>query len=117
MGAPEGERNEDDHHTTPVAGEPDPDIIPRMNDSPDRRQRTPLDIAFGAYVVVCLLALVWPGYALLDGRIEPRVLGLPVAFAWNIGWVLLTFFVLVSYHTLRAGRDTDRAPRPDDPGA
>jgi hypothetical protein len=50
------------------------------------------------YVLLCALALVWPGYAMLGNRIEPYVLGLPLSFAWNVGWVSLTFVVLVTYH-------------------
>ena len=62
------------------------------------------DLAFGAYTLICLGALTWPGYAWLGNRIEPLVLGLPFSLAWNVGWVLLTFVVLVGYHRLR-GRD------------
>jgi len=50
------------------------------------------------YALVCLLALTWPGYALLGNTAEPYVLGLPLSFAWNVGWVALTFVVLVAYH-------------------
>jgi len=51
-----------------------------------------------AYMAVCCLALVWPAYDLLGNRVEPYVLGLPLSFAWNVGWVVLTFLVLVGYH-------------------
>lgn len=50
------------------------------------------------YALVCLLALVWPGYALVGNRQTPYVLGLPLSFAWNVGWVSVTFVVLVAYH-------------------
>ena len=53
---------------------------------------------FAAYCVVCLLASIWPGFAYLGARIEPRVLGLPFSFAWVIGWVLLTFVVLIFFY-------------------
>jgi hypothetical protein len=51
-----------------------------------------------AYCLVCLVCLLWPVYAEVGGRIEPFVLGLPLAFAWMIGWMLLTFAVLLVYH-------------------
>ncbi len=54
------------------------------------------------YAILCALALTWPGLSLLGaGRAEPYVLGLPFCFAWNVGWVICTFLVLVSYHLLR----------------
>ena len=55
-------------------------------------------LLFGLYVVVCLGALVWPGYAIFGNSIEPYVLGLPFSLAWVVGWVLLTFLVLLTYH-------------------
>lgn len=55
-------------------------------------------VLFAVYLAVCLLAAIWPGYAWLGARIEPRVLGLPFSFAWTIGWVLATFLVLILYH-------------------
>ena len=61
-----------------------------------------LDGGLAAYALVCLGAVSWPGATWLD-RAEPFVLGLPRAFAWNIGWVALTFVVLVGYHALRRG--------------
>ena len=53
---------------------------------------------FATFVVVCLLALVWPLYGRLGGSIEPYVLGLPWSLAWVVGWVLLTFVAMVVYH-------------------
>jgi hypothetical protein len=52
----------------------------------------------GSYMVVCAFALVWPGYAWFGNGVTPYVLGLPWSFAWNVGWVLATFGVLVGYH-------------------
>jgi hypothetical protein len=57
------------------------------------------------YLVLCLGALTWPGYALVGNRIEPQVLGLPLSLAWNAGWVSLTFLALALYHA--TGRDGD----------
>ena len=56
---------------------------------------------FAVYLIICAGALTWPGYAWLGNRIELFVLGLPFALAWNIGWVLMTFLVLVVYHLVR----------------
>lgn len=61
-------------------------------------------VLLGVYSVVCLAALTWPGYALLGNRIEPYVLGLPFALAWNVGWVVMTFIVLVIFHRTSAER-------------
>ncbi len=58
-----------------------------------------------AYLFVALLGLAWPGPEWIAGRVRPFVVGLPFAFAWNIGWVLLTFGVLCLYH--RAAGATD----------
>ena len=54
-------------------------------------------VLFGAYVVVCIVSLVWPVYAWVGERVEPRPLGLPLGFLWNIGWIVLTFIALWLY--------------------
>jgi hypothetical protein len=64
---------------------------------------------FGIYVAVCVTMICWPGYAWLGNSIEPYVLGLPFSLAWVVGWVLLTFLVLVVYH-LSAQRSGDGRP-------
>ena len=61
-------------------------------------------VAFAIYLVVALLALAWPGPDWIAGRIQPFVLGLPFALAWNTGWVVLTFLTLALYHRV-AGAD------------
>lgn len=58
-------------------------------------------VLFAFYLIACAGALTWPGYEWLGNRIEPFVLGLPFAFAWNVGWILMTFLVLVVYHLAR----------------
>jgi hypothetical protein len=63
--------------------------------------RRALDAMLGAYLVVCALAVVWPGMAWFGARVEPYVLGLPFALAWMVGWIVATFFVLTLYHVLR----------------
>jgi len=62
---------------------------------------SPRNFLFGLYVIVCALALTWPGYDLLGNRVEPFVFGLPFTLAWNVGWVLATFMVLLLYHSTR----------------
>ena len=55
-------------------------------------------ILFGLYVMLCLGAMTWPGYAWLGNSIEPYVLGLPVSLAWVVGWVLATLVALTVYN-------------------
>ena len=62
-------------------------------------------ILFGLYVVLCLLAMTWPGYAWFGNSIEPYVLGLPFSLAWVVAWVLATFVVLTAYNA--TGRESD----------
>lgn len=59
---------------------------------------TPRNLLFALYVVCCAGAVTWPGYDWFGNRIEPYVLGLPFSLAWIVGWVFLTFLVLVVYH-------------------
>ena len=56
------------------------------------------NLLLGGYAVSCLLAMTWPVYARFGNSIEPYVLGLPFSLAWVVGWVLMTFVVLVAYH-------------------
>ena len=50
------------------------------------------------YVAVALFCLCWPGYAWFGNSIEPFVFGVPFSLAWVVGWILLTFVVLLLYH-------------------
>ncbi len=64
------------------------------------------------YALVCAFAVLWPVYAWLGNHLEPRVLGLPMSFAWKIGWIFATFVVLMLFHraterALEAERDAD----------
>ena len=52
---------------------------------------------FALYVLACLSAMTWPAFDLLGNRIEPTVFGVPFTLAWVVGWVLLTFVVMVVY--------------------
>ena len=58
------------------------------------------DLALLLYLAVCTACVVWPGMKLFAARVEPRILGLPFALAWMIGWTVATFAVLAVYHTL-----------------
>lgn len=60
---------------------------------------------YGLFVVVCLLAVIWPGYALFGARATPLVLGLPFSLFWNILWVSLSFVALLSYHLTAPQKD------------
>ena len=50
------------------------------------------------YAVTCAFALTYPGFQWFGNRLRPTVLGLPFSFAYNVGWVVLTFGVLVWFH-------------------
>lgn len=56
-----------------------------------RRRRRRL---FVAIVLAATLALVWPVYPLFGG-VRPLVLGLPLSFAWVVGWLGVVFGALV----------------------
>lgn len=52
---------------------------------------------YAAFACLCASALVWPIYGWVGAASEPRLLGLPPAFAWNVGWVLAAFLALLTY--------------------
>ncbi len=60
------------------------------------RARLP-HVLYGVFTVLCLTALVWPVYPWISSRVEARPFGLPFPFAWNILWVVLSFFALFLY--------------------
>jgi len=47
--------------------------------------------------VISGLALIWPVYP-LAGSIRPYVLGLPLSFAWVVGWLVVMFVALVLFY-------------------
>lgn len=59
---------------------------------------------YAAFCVICLLALIWPGYAMFGNRVEPLVLGLPFSLFWNVLWVQLSFAAIIAYHVTRPKR-------------
>ena len=74
--------------------------------SPDPGRPRLRDLLFGLYALICVSALIWPGYAWLGNRIEPYVLGLPFSLAWIVGWVMLSLVALVLYHRADRSRQT-----------
>ena len=62
-------------------------------------------VALGVWAAVVLPLLIWPLYPALGNRVEPYVLGLPLAFAWNALLAAATFVVLSGYYLLTEGRD------------
>ncbi len=72
-----------------------------MNERTSGHRRAHL--LLGCYVLVTLFALTWPGYDWLGNRIEPMILGLPFCFAYVVGWVVMSFIVLVFFHRSVSG--------------
>jgi len=73
-----------------------PDNCPRGLVLPglrDEARRGPL-LFFLGVTVLSGLALVWPVYPVANA-IRPYVLGLPLSFAWVVGWLLVMFVALV----------------------
>jgi len=66
---------------------------------------TTRNVCYGLFVVVCAMALVWPGFPMIGNRIEPYILGVPFSLAWNIGWVVASFAALFLYHLTQAEED------------
>jgi predicted PurR-regulated permease PerM len=60
--------------------------------------KTLRNILFGVYAAICLASQIWPGYDWLGNGIEPYVLGVPKSLAWVVGWIVLTFLVMVVYY-------------------
>jgi hypothetical protein len=52
----------------------------------------------GCFLLLCLLALIWPGYAWFGNGLTPVILGIPWSFAWSIGWLLASFAGMLVFH-------------------
>jgi hypothetical protein len=57
----------------------------------------PANFIYGAFVLVCLAAVTWPGMSIIGTMIEPRILGMPPAVAWSGLWIVLSFLALIAY--------------------
>ena len=60
-------------------------------------------LAFALFVLVCALALTAPLFAPVQARMPLLVGGIPFSLLWTVGWVLASFFALLSYHA--TGKD------------
>ncbi len=65
----------------------------------------PAEVLFGAGALLCLAALIWPGYAWLGNRIEPRSFGLPFTLVYDLGCVAAAFVMVLGYHLLAGDRE------------
>ncbi|GEM_PF-2585218 len=59
-------------------------------------------VALTAFYVVCALAVTGPGLSLVASHGETFA-GVPMALAWNLGWVLASFVALGLYHRVTGG--------------
>ena len=67
------------------------------------------------YLVAALISVTWPGLVPF-ARVEPLVLGLPLAMAWIAAWVAGTVVVLYLLDRVER-RYRDAAPGSDEGGA
>ncbi len=52
---------------------------------------------FAGFYVLAVMALIWPVYAWFGG-IRPFILGLPLSFAWIVGWLIAMFFAMIGLY-------------------
>ena len=73
--------------------------MPESKDPQPQPVRHPMaSWLYGIFVGLTVLALVWPGPMWVGQFTTPLILGLPPALAWNVGWVVLAFGALLTYH-------------------
>ncbi len=65
-------------------------VLPGLQDDTRRSSLR----AFLLVTVIAGLALIWPVYP-LAADVRPYVLGLPLSFAWLVGWLIVMFVALV----------------------
>ena len=68
-------------------------VLPGLQDD---SRRAPL-LSLLVVTVISGLALIWPVYP-FAGSIRPYVLGLPLSFAWVVGWLVVMFVALVLFY-------------------
>lgn len=77
-----------------------------------RRTPTPLSITLWTVIIVGLALLQFPGVLFYHDVAEPRILGMPFIYGFNVViWAVLCGVLFVAYK-VRWGR-----PRPDELGA
>lgn len=62
--------------------------------------------AFLVVTVISGLALIWPVYP-LAADIRPYILGLPLSFAWVVGWLIVMFVALVLLYRADMSDDSE----------
>lgn len=65
-------------------------VVPGLQDDTRRSSLR----AFLLVTVITGLALIWPVYP-LAADVRPYILGLPLSFAWVVGWLVVMFVALV----------------------
>ena len=63
-------------------------------------------VVLGVFYFAFLIAVTWPGM-LPFNRIDPRLMGLPLSFAWPAIWVTVSFFVLAALDRSEERRDDE----------
>lgn len=61
----------------------------------------PSEWLLAGFVIIALLAMVWPGYELAANRGPFFVAGLPFVICWNIGWLFAMFLAVLTFHLTR----------------
>lgn len=62
--------------------------------------------AFVFVTAISGLALIWPIYP-LAADIRPYVFGLPLSFAWIVGWLIIMFVALVLFYRVDTSDDPE----------
>ncbi len=65
-------------------------VLPGLRDT----SRRAVLRAFLIVSAISGLALIWPVYP-LAADLQPYILGLPLSFAWVVGWLIVMFVALV----------------------
>ena len=60
---------------------------------------------FGLAVVLCVMALTFPGPRPFVDDAAPLMFGWPTALIWNIAWLAFMFVALAVFHIMEGNRD------------
>lgn len=77
-------------------------VVPGLQDDTRRSSLR----AFLLVSVIAGLALIWPVYP-LAADIRPYILGLPLSFAWVVGWLVVMFVALILLYRTDPSDTTD----------